>query len=69
MEPFFLTEPEIAQLTGLKRKTAQVRWLRDSGIPFRVNHAGRPVICRSALDGGKKQPISSASEWTPAVLR
>ncbi len=69
MEPFFLTDSEIAQLTGLKRKTAQVNWLRQSGIPFRVNAAGRPVICRSALDGGNRTPISSASEWKPAVLR
>ncbi len=68
MEPFFLTDNEVAQLTGLKRKSAQVKWLRGSGIPFRENAAGRPIICRSALDGGKPQPISS-SKWEPAVLR
>lgn len=69
METFFLTDEEVGRLTGLKRKSAQVAWLRKSGIPFRVNAAGRPIICRSQLDGSNTRPAVASSEWTPAVLR
>lgn len=40
----FLTRAEIQTLTGLKRPTAQIRWLRTQGYRFNVNALGDPVI-------------------------
>lgn len=40
----FLSPQEIEQLTGKKRPSAQVRWLRDRGYKIEVNGLGRPVV-------------------------
>jgi hypothetical protein len=62
----FLTEAEIAQLTGRKLKSRQIEWLRGSGVPFYVNAGGRPVVTRAAVVGaGDAPPVLRA--WQPAV--
>jgi len=40
----FLTETEIERLTGLKRYSAQVRWLRKKGYRLEVNGLGQPIV-------------------------
>lgn len=63
----FLTETELAVLTGRKRKADQIAQLRIMGLPFFVNAAGRPVVTCSAVEGSKqKEP---QRQWIPAALR
>lgn len=68
----FLTEDDIAILTGRKRKTSQIETLRKMGVAFFVNGAGRPVVTRSAIEGktegGNKQQQESRKSWTPRVV-
>jgi hypothetical protein len=63
----FLSETEITTLTGRKMKSHQVRALQRMGLPFFVNAAGRPVVARSAIDGGKQEQVKRS--WSPRVLR
>lgn len=64
----FLTSDELVTLTGKRHKSSQIAWLRNSGIPFYVNASGRPVVTRSAIEGGvKKGTIAAPAAWQPAV--
>jgi hypothetical protein len=65
----FLTEEEIATLTGKKMKSRQVEQLRRMGIAFYVNGGGRPVVCRSAVEGGKPASEVKKARWQPNVLK
>lgn len=47
----FLTPDELLELTGLRRPSAQIRWLRSRHIRHYVNAAGHPVIVRAWLMG------------------
>ena len=40
----FLTHDEIRTLTGYRRASAQVRWLRRHGYRFSVNGLGAPIV-------------------------
>ena len=42
---------EIREITGKRRKSAQVRALRDMGLRHWVRPDGKPVVPVSALDG------------------
>ena len=46
----FLTAEEIADLTGIKRPSAQVLWLRSNGWPVEVDVAGRPKLLRAVVE-------------------
>jgi hypothetical protein len=67
----FLTEDEIAILTGRKRKTVQIAVLRKMGVAFFVNGTGRPIVTRSVIEGRPgettKQP-EQRKAWTPRVI-
>lgn len=51
----FLTDEELAILTGLERKSAQIKWLSDKGWNFITNAAGFPIVsrlyCRQKMAG------------------
>jgi hypothetical protein len=66
--PLFLTDDELRQLTGRPQKSRQIAWLRNNGIPFRVNATGHPVVTRSAIDSHQEQPAPPARRWTPRVI-
>lgn len=40
----FLTEEEIQRLTGKKRPSAQITWLKTKGYRFSVNGLNQPVV-------------------------
>lgn len=40
----FLSEQEIQRLTGKKRYSAQIRWLREHGYKVTPNGLGQPVV-------------------------
>lgn len=70
----FLSDAEIADLTGIKRgrngksrAQLQCQFLREHGIPFIANIRGEPKVCTSYLEGGKqtKQPDA----WKPRILQ
>jgi hypothetical protein len=69
--PLFLDDAELVQLTGWRLKSRQIRWLRDEGVPFRVNATGHPVVTRLAVEGRNEaveqlqQPVQA---WTPRVI-
>jgi len=48
----FLTDDELRKLTGLKRRKAQVAWLRSRRIRHYVNALGFPVVALTWLDSG-----------------
>ena len=62
----FISQNDIEILTGKKRKSCQIDALRDMGIPFHINTAGRPVVTIAALEG--KEVDEPDTEWRPAVL-
>ena len=44
-----LTRDEIEELTGMRRKSSQIRALAQMGIPFRVRPDGSPAVLRCDL--------------------
>jgi hypothetical protein len=40
----FLTPAEVERLTGKKRPSAQIRWLRKRGYKIEVNGLGDPIV-------------------------
>ena len=63
----FLNHDEIEELTGYKKPSAQIRWLREHGYLFEVDARGRPRVLTSHVMrklGGEVQ-----SEPNPPQLR
>lgn len=65
----FLTGEELAQLTGKKRRSAQVEALRMMGIEHKVRPDGMPVVSRhhieDILDGRIQTGIESKRDVQP----
>jgi len=61
----FLDEPDLKRLTGRHQKSRQIEWLRTSGIPYRVNATGHPVVMWSAL---KADDAKNTERWQPRAL-
>lgn len=57
----FLGDDDLRKLTGLERKSAQMRWLRKHGIMFWPNAKGQPVVPVSAIHGKPE------ARWEPKV--
>lgn len=66
----FLDDSELVTLTGRRMKSRQIEWLRDAGIPFRVNATGHPVVTRAAIEGRQpaEQSAPQPNAWTPRVV-
>lgn len=73
----FLTDEQIAELTGIKRGVSgkrreelQCEHLRKVGIPFFPNARGKPMVVAEALIGTRHhaQESQSKAKWTPKVL-
>jgi hypothetical protein len=54
MMGMFLTADDLAELTGRKIKSKQIEALRQMGLPFHVNAAGKPVVSIAAIEGRKQ---------------
>jgi Domain of unknown function (DUF4224) len=46
----FLTDDQLALLTGYKRRHKQIAWLRERKIPLIVSAAGFPVVAARELE-------------------
>lgn len=49
----FLSPDELATLTGVRRPSAQIRFLRSRRIRHIVNRAGHPVVARAWIDASE----------------
>lgn len=76
MSDTFLTEKEVAELSGVRagrqgktREALQVEWLRTAGIPFWTNARGRPIIARASIEGrGPAKAEPERKKWQPPTL-
>lgn len=64
-----LTEEELANLTGLKSRSRQIRWLRENGWKHESAAGGRPLVGRLYLQqklGGRVglDQKAPAPTWT-----
>lgn len=66
-EHLFLSDAELARLTGFKIKSKQIDWLRAEGMPFRISATGHPVVTRSAVEGRQESVTAGDVGWTPAL--
>lgn len=66
-EPLFLTDDELATLTGRKLRKLQIDALKRMMIPFRVNALGRPVVTRAAVLGHTSAKPAEAVKWAPSL--
>lgn len=65
----FLDDADLVRLTGRPQKSRQIEWLRQNGIPFRVNATGHPVVTKAAIEGRQEQQAPApARGWTPRVI-
>jgi hypothetical protein len=67
----FLDDAELRRLTGRAFKSAQIRWLRQNKLPFRVSATGHPVVTRVAVEGIRDPAptaIPAPRPWTPRVV-
>jgi hypothetical protein len=66
-EDMFLSDEDICRLTGRKRHSAQIRWLRDHGYRFDVNGLKQPIVTAAEvarkLVGGTAQPRTQEPRW------
>ena len=75
MSDTFLSQEEVAELTGVKvgrrgrtREDLQAEWLRSSGIPFWTNARGRPIIARAAIEGRNSREELPKKKWQPRMI-
>ncbi len=63
----FLNPDELHQLTGSRRRTAQLRWLAASGWKFVCDYKGRPVVARAEAErqlvSGRPVEAKSEPNW------
>lgn len=71
----FLTDEEVAELTGIKRGSAgktkaqlQCEYLRAAFVPFIPNVMGEPKISRDFINHVSKEKPKAATSWKPATL-
>ena len=64
MEPMFLSQEEVRELTGAGTKAGQIRTLCQNGIRHTIKANGWPCVPRAAVLGQHHQPQESAT-WKP----
>ncbi|WP_448548459.1 DUF4224 domain-containing protein [Thalassotalea fusca] len=50
MSSTFLSREEVAELTGVKRKTTQLEQLAKQGIKFVLGRDGHPKVLRKSIE-------------------
>lgn len=45
-----LTSDEVADLSGYRKPSAQVRWIQQNGLPFLIGGDGRPKVLRDVVE-------------------
>lgn len=62
----FLTDDEVAELTGYRQRRKQVEMLKRQRVPYHVNAAGQPKVARAVLEGARGDRNGQAKGWTPS---
>lgn len=65
MSDLFLTDDELATLTGYRQPSKQVAHLKAQRIPYHTNRAGHPRVARAVLEGKRTAEPKQAS-WSPS---
>ena len=71
-QPLFLTDEEMHELTGYKRKAEQIEALKANVIPYTLTGQGKPRVCRSVIEGShrpKKSQPKPQKEWSPTLAK
>lgn len=61
-ESIILTDNQLQQLTGRKKKSLQIKWLKENKFHFHVNLIGKPVILRSSLSNSVVMKVNDQQE-------
>ena len=64
----FLTDDELADLTGRKRSKLQIEWLVDHGYKFELNAAGRPKVLRAFVERKLGGPPANSKGREPNLV-
>lgn len=64
----FLTDEQLADLTGLKQPAAQIRWLQRNGVDHYVRADGKPRVLMSALRRNAAEVTGAASPNFEALI-
>lgn len=64
----FLSTEEITRLTGKRRPSAQIRWLKDHGYRFTVNGLNEPIVAvaeshRKLVGGSGSKERQVEPDW------
>lgn len=69
----FLTDAELAELTGYKRAQSQMQWLGSNGHQFVLNGIGRVIVSRryiesilGVIDVKKRKAKTIEPDWEAA---
>jgi hypothetical protein len=65
-----LTPAELADLTGLSRKSGQAAWLAARGYPFELSESGHPKVLRAFVErklGVKPAPRQAEPDFAALV--
>lgn len=63
----FLSRDELVSLTGYKVPKCQIAWLVKNGVKHWIAATGRPVVPKSAIDGGGK-PDEESKPFEPRYV-
>ena len=66
-ESIWLSDPDLEKLTGSKKRSLQIEYLRDQGIAFRVNRLGEPVVTKDAAKGVHASVQQIKPKWQPNI--
>ena len=58
-----MTEEQLKDYVGSSKKSRQIQWLKDNGIPFRVKVTGHPVVLWADIGGRKHDAEDNAGSW------
>lgn len=61
----FLTAEELVTLTGYRKPSAQIRWLRAHRYRYDVNGVGHPVVVREWIVGAKESTVFEPARQRP----
>lgn len=65
----FLSDDEVATLTGRKVKKLQIEALRKMGLQFFVNAMGRPVVAKAVIEGTASAAKAPKPTWKSNVVK
>ncbi|MEA9906103.1 DUF4224 domain-containing protein [Xanthomonas campestris pv. raphani] len=58
-----LSRDEVTELCRTPQRARQLAFLRSNGIRHYLDHYGRPVILRSAVEGAAAPRAAATVEW------